>query len=69
MGEYPRRREFKRYLNAYRQHLERLNLADNGSFIRWLSNAFTAEEFALLIDAEIGRRSLWELFLTEMFGP
>jgi hypothetical protein len=63
------RGELKRYLGAYRRHLVRLKLEDNKHFIRWLSRAFTAEEFAVIIDSEIDRRSLWEVFLAEMFGP
>jgi len=59
----------KLQLGAWARHLERLRLRDKQVFIGWLSQALTAEEFALLLDAEVGRRALWEIYLTEQFGP
>ena len=59
----------KQQLNAWDRHLERFGLAERQRFIRWLSGALSHSELALLIDAEVDRRSLWEIHLTELFGP
>jgi hypothetical protein len=58
-----------RQIKAWECHLERLGLRDKQIFARWLSHALTVEEFALLLDAEVDRRSLWEIYLAEQFGP
>lgn len=59
----------KHQLAAWAAHLHRHKLTDRKDFVSWLSKAITAAEFALLVDAEIDRRSLWEAYLQDMFGP
>ena len=60
----------KHQLEAWDRHLERFGLlAERKRFIHWLTGALSHSELALLIDAEIDRRSLWEIHLTELFGP
>jgi hypothetical protein len=59
----------KRQLEAWANHLQKHNLDDRRTFIDWLSKAFSPRQFALLLDAEVERRSLWEIYLHELFGP
>jgi len=60
--------KIRRELGAWKAHLERLELSDRRGFIAWLSESFDAEEFALIVDAEIDRASLWRAYLGERYG-
>ena len=46
-----------------------MRLEDRERFIDWLSQALSPREMALIIDAEVDRRSLWEIYLNEHYGP
>lgn len=56
-------------LQAWRKHIYVLELHDRERFIQWLSEALTVYEAALIIDGEILRNSLWEIYLRERSGP
>ncbi|RJP17964.1 MAG: hypothetical protein C4520_15265 [Candidatus Abyssobacteria bacterium SURF_5] len=58
----------KRQLRAWERHIGALDIGDRKEFSSWLAQALDAGEFALLVDAEIDRRSLWEIYLNERFG-
>ncbi|RJP69527.1 MAG: hypothetical protein C4532_10835 [Candidatus Abyssobacteria bacterium SURF_17] len=59
----------KRETEAWKRHVERLRLNDRTRFVEWLSTVLTARELALIIDSELGRRALWEVYLREHYGP
>jgi hypothetical protein len=56
-------------LAAWQAHTARLGLDDRRRFVEWLSKSLDAQEFALAIDCEVGRRALWKVFLRELYGP
>ena len=58
----------KRQLEAWNAHLNRFGLDDRRRFIEWLSESLSSQEFALLVDGEIERRSLWRIYLNERYG-
>ncbi len=58
----------RRQLSAWDDHIERLKLTHRREFRAWLAQSLSASEFALLVDAEVDRRSLWETYLREKFG-
>ena len=55
-------------LEAWRVHIATLQLEDRERFILWLSEVITQQEFALIVDAEVDRQSLWETYLRERYG-
>ena len=59
----------KEQLEAWRAHVLSLELHDRRRFIEWLAEVLTVREFALLIDGEILRNTLWEIYLREHYGP
>jgi hypothetical protein len=58
----------KQRLQAWAEHIEALNLGRRTAFVAWLAGSFSPREFALLLDAEVDRGSLWETYLNERFG-
>ncbi len=56
-------------LEAWKIHIHTLGLDDRKRFVAWLGNVLEAEEFALIIDCEMDRRELWEIYLCERYGP
>ena len=54
---------------AWKDHINRMRLEDRERFVEWLSQALSPQEMALIIDAEVDRRSLWEIYLNEHYGP
>jgi len=59
----------KHELRAWKNHIEKLGLDDRIGFVAWLSEALDSQELALAVDAEIERRSLWNTYLCERYGP
>jgi hypothetical protein len=58
----------KSQLKAWRDHVHALELDDRQRFIEWLPKELSADEFALIIDGEILRDALWEVYLNEHYG-
>jgi hypothetical protein len=58
----------KRQLEAWNTHLNKFGLDDRQRFIEWLSKTLGNKEFALLIDGEVERGSLWRIYLNERYG-
>ena len=56
-------------LRAWTAHIDRLGLDDRRRFIEWLSVSLEPGEFALAIDSEIDRQSLFTTYLWERYGP
>ena len=56
-------------LREWTAHVDRLGLDDRRRFVEWLSGSLEPGEFALAIDAEIDRRSLFATYLHERYGP
>ncbi len=61
-------RKLRLQAQAWKKHIARMRLEDRERFIDWLSQALSPREMALIIDAEIDRRSLWEIYLNEHYG-
>ena len=61
--------ELKGKLRAWTAHVDRLGLDDRRLFVEWLSGSLEPREFALAIDAEIDRQSLFAVYLRERYGP
>jgi hypothetical protein len=59
----------KRQTKAWENHIDRFLLNDRQRFVEWLSQALDRHELALIVDAEVERRSLWETYLCERYGP
>ena len=58
----------KGQLQAWTVRVDRLCLDDRRRFIEWLSCALEPGEFAVAIDAEIVRQSLFATYLLEKYG-
>ena len=58
-------RMLKMQLEAWKNHVSTLELCDRQRFVAWLSEAVTLQEFALIVDGEILRETLWEIYLEE----
>jgi len=56
-------------LLAWQRQISLLGFDDRTRFIKWLSEVLTLYEFALIIDGEILRSALWEIYLRERSGP
>ncbi|UCD56526.1 MAG: hypothetical protein JSV16_11915 [Candidatus Hydrogenedentota bacterium] len=67
VNQYPPK-VVKAELQAWRIHVGRLRLDDRERFVGWLSEALTAQELALIIDSEVDRQTLWEIYLHEQYG-
>lgn len=59
----------KEQLNEWRNHMYVLELHDRRRFVEWLSEVLTVYEIALIVDGEILRSTLWEIYLRELYGP
>ena len=62
-------RKLRLQTQAWKKHIDRMRLEDRERFIDWLSQALSRREMAVIIDAEVDRRSLWEIYLNEHYGP
>lgn len=62
-------RNLRLQTQAWKKHINCMRLEDRECFVEWLSQALSPQEMALIIDAEVDRRSLWEIYLNEHYGP
>jgi hypothetical protein len=61
-------RVLKMQLGAWQRHISALELRDRQRFIVWMSQELSLQEFALIVDGEILRETMWEIYLEERYG-
>jgi hypothetical protein len=58
----------KAQLERWQFQISALELKDRDRFVTWLQETMTPRQFALIVDGEILRAALWEVYLCERYG-
>jgi len=61
-------KKLQEQLEAWENHSSSLGFHDRQRFVLWLAKALDSQELALIIDGEILRNVLWDIYLHEHFG-
>jgi hypothetical protein len=58
----------KAQLERWQFQIAALELEDRDRFVTWLQETMTPQQFALIVDGEILRAALWEIYLRDRYG-